>query len=92
MPVVLLTTISVSPILAGLASVVDADTPPLPITLVTCVPVEIPVPDNGAPIGGIVPVNPIKSLPEGVINAVVIVPLLPLENTLNAGVPIADPV
>ena len=83
---------SVAPMLARPVNVVDAAMPPLPTTLVTCVPVLTPVPDNGDPIGGIVPVNPIESRPDGVIKAVVIVPLLPLENTLNVGVPIADPV
>ena len=87
-----MTTISVAPILAAVVNVVDAATPPFPTTLVTCVPVLTPVPDNGDPIGGMVPVNPIKSRPDGVIKEVVIVPLLPLENTLNVGVPIADPV
>ena len=34
----------------------DANAPPAPLAPVICVPVGIPVPDNGAPVGGVVPV------------------------------------
>jgi hypothetical protein len=73
-------------------SCVDATIPPAPVTAVTCVPTFIPVPDNGEPTGGGDPVNPIVSLPAAVISEVVIVPLLPAENTVKDGLPIAEPV
>jgi hypothetical protein len=82
----------VSPIPAFDDKVVDAVTPPLPVTAVICDPVFTPVPDNGAPIGGALELKPIEVLPEGVIKLVVIVPELPFVNTLNAGDPTADPV
>jgi hypothetical protein len=69
--------------------VVDATVPPPPVTAVTCVPLAIPDPDNGAPIGGGLPLKPIIALPEAVIKLVVIVPLDPAEKTLNVGDPTA---
>ena len=52
----------------------------------------MPVPLIGEPTVGTTPVNPITSDPATVIKLVVIEPLEPAEATLNAGVPIADPV
>ena len=79
MPTVLSTITLVSPIAADVVSVVDAAVPPGPFTAVTCVPVLTPVPDIGAPNGGATPLKPIVSVPVGVINAVAILPALPLE-------------
>ena len=92
MPVVFTTTMLVAPISAFETTCVDAITPPLPVTAVTCAPVDIPVPLNGEPTGGGAPVNPIVSLPKAVVSEVVIVPLLPAENTVKDGLPIDDPV
>jgi hypothetical protein len=91
-PVVLVTDIVVAPMDAFAERVVDAATPPPPVTAVICDPVTTPVPDNGAPIGGALELKPIAVLPEGVVKLVVIVPELPLVNTLNDGDPTADPV
>ena len=92
----LVTCTVVSPMLPFTARVVVAATPPEPVTAVTCVPlttcVPTGVPVKGEPIGGAVPVKPIMSAPNGVINCVVIVPLEPAENTLNDGLPTALPV
>jgi hypothetical protein len=62
--VVLLTVIEVAPTSAFVINVVDAATPPDPVTAVTCVPVLTPVPPTGDPIGGGLPVNPIVSRPD----------------------------
>ena len=82
----------VSPIAAPTVNVAVTTTPPSPVTAVICAPVLIPVPLIGAPIGGMVPVNPITSDPAAVAKLVVIVPLEPYENTLKVGLPTADPV
>ena len=82
----------VFPIAAFVVKVTAAAVPPGPITEVICVPVVIPVPVSGEPIGGTVPENPTISTPAGVIRLVVIVPLDPAEKMLNAGVPTEAPV
>ena len=91
-PVVLLTTMLVSPMDAFVVQVVDAAEPPGPVTEVIWEPVVTPVPVSGEPSGGGEPLNPIMSTPAGVIKLVVIVPLDPAEKMLNAGAPMLEPV
>jgi hypothetical protein len=81
-----------SPIAALACSCVEAAVPPVPATEVIWVPARIPVPDNGAPIGGGDELKPIVVVPEGEIKLVVIVPELPAEATLKLGEPTPAPV
>ena len=78
MPAVLSTIMILSPILASCVNVVVTIVPPLPLTALICVPEIIPVPVNGAPTGGAVPVKPMYKLPDNVIKLVVRVPFVPL--------------
>jgi hypothetical protein len=91
-PVVVATSIVVSPIEALACNWVEAAVPPEPATEVICVPATIPVPDNGAPIGGGDELKPIVVVPEGEIKLVVIVPELPADATLKLGEPTPAPV
>ncbi len=52
----------------------------------------MPVPDNGAPIGGVVPLYGKKVVPLKAASAVTILPDEPLSATLKVGKPIAAPV
>ena len=84
--------ISVTPDKKSPVTFGDANDPPVPLAPVTCVPVCIPVPDKGAPIGGVVPVYGKILAPLKALIVVVKVPEEPLLATLNEGNPIAAPV